>query len=173
MPIIVCICLFFQMSSHFLTFRYFWFSPLTALCIPNIVLSQHQHNLSCLLKTPLWKISFQLEALKHLISDEMFIDQTNTYQRPFLIIIGSLLALLVWVAVAGKNRDQHFKSSAQKIAEGAGVFVDYQVDTAISALAKDIFGLGTVSQNDKVTICKRIKKLLLSNFILFYCESLT
>ena len=103
----------------------------------------------------------------------MFIDQTNTYQRPFLIIIGSLLALLVWVAVAGKNRDQHFKSSAQKIAEGAGVFVDYQVDTAISALAKDIFGLGTVSQNDKVTICKRIKKLLLSNFILFYCESLT
>ena len=32
-------------------------------------------------------------------SNEMVIEKKNTYQRPLLIVGGSLLALLVWIAV--------------------------------------------------------------------------
>jgi len=81
-------------------------------------------------------------------TNEMVIGKSNTYQHPFLIIAGSLLVLLVWVAVAGKSDGTHLKSSAYEIAEGAGALLDYQVDTVNSALAKDIFDVGAVSENE-------------------------
>mmetsp|Transcript_5208 Transcript_5208/g.5785 ORF Transcript_5208/g.5785 Transcript_5208/m.5785 type:complete len:160 (+) Transcript_5208:84-563(+) len=75
--------------------------------------------------------------------------KSNTYQRPLLIVASSLLVLLVLIAVAGKSADQHFKSSAQEIAKGAGALADYQVDTANSALEMDIFGMSANSGNEK------------------------
>jgi len=73
---------------------------------------------------------------------EMVIGKSNTYQRTFLIVAGSLLALLVLIAVAGNNDGPYFKSSAQESAEGAGALADYQVETANLALTKDIFSAG-------------------------------
>jgi len=78
-------------------------------------------------------------------TNEMVIGKINTYQRTFLIVGGSLLALLVWIAVAGTSGGQHLQSSAHETAEGAVALADYQVDTA-----NDIFGLGALSGNDKV-----------------------
>mmetsp|Transcript_28085 Transcript_28085/g.30273 ORF Transcript_28085/g.30273 Transcript_28085/m.30273 type:complete len:124 (+) Transcript_28085:57-428(+) len=72
---------------------------------------------------------------------ELNVGKSNTYQRPIFIIAGSLLALLVWIAVLGKSVGQDFKSSAQEITEGTSALVDYQVDSANLALTKDIFDL--------------------------------
>jgi len=69
---------------------------------------------------------------------EMVIGKINTYQRTFLIVAGSLLALLVLVAVAGINGDHHLQLSAHKIAEGVVSLVDFQVDSANLAFTKDI-----------------------------------
>jgi len=74
-------------------------------------------------------------------SNEMVIGKINTYQRTFLILAGSLLALLVLIAVAGTSGVQHLQSSAHEITEGAVTLADYQVDSANLALYKDIFGL--------------------------------
>jgi len=82
-------------------------------------------------------------------TNEMVIGKINTYQRSFFIVAGSLLALLVWIAVAGTSGGQHLQSSAQEIAEGALALADYEVDSANLALTRDIFGLGAVSQNDE------------------------
>jgi len=82
-------------------------------------------------------------------TNEMVMGKINNYQRTFLIVAGSLLALLVLVAVAGTNGDQHLQSSTHKIAEGGVALADYQVDSANLALTKDIFGLGAVSENDE------------------------
>jgi len=60
-------------------------------------------------------------------TNEMVIGKTNTYQRTFLIVAGSLLALLVLIAVAGTRGGQHLQSSAHEIAEG--VLAEYQVDS--------------------------------------------
>jgi len=76
--------------------------------------------------------------------------KSNIYQRPLLIVASSLLALLVLIAVAGKSADQHFKSTAQEIIKGASALADYQVDSTNLALTKDIFGLGTVSENEEL-----------------------
>jgi len=81
---------------------------------------------------------------------DVIIGKSNTYQRPLLIVAGSLLALLVWLAVTGKSGRQYFKSSVQEMHEGAVALADYQVDSTNLALTKDIFGLGAVSENDKV-----------------------
>ena len=99
-------------------------------------------------------------ALESNTTDDIIIGKSNTYQRSFLIVAGSLLALLVCVAVAGKIGGQPFKSSAHEIAEGAVALADYQVDSANLRLTKDIFGLDAGSQNDKGEIKNRIKKLL-------------
>jgi len=80
---------------------------------------------------------------------EMVIGKSNTYQRPFLIVAGSLLALLVWIAVAGTSGGQHLQSSAYEITEGAVALKDYQGESANLALTNDIFGLGAFSENDK------------------------
>jgi len=79
---------------------------------------------------------------------EIVIGKSNTYQRPLLIVAGSLLTLLVWIAVAGTNDGQHLKFSAYEIAEGAVALADYQVDSTNLALTNDIFGLDAVSEND-------------------------
>ena len=71
-------------------------------------------------------------------TDGIIMGNIITYQRPFFIVAGSLLALLVWIALVGKNDDQHFKLSEKEIAKR----VDYQVDNTNLALAKDIFGEG-------------------------------
>merc|ERR1712238_184429 len=64
----------------------------------------------------------------------------NTYQRTFLIVAGSLLALLVLIAIADTSGGQHLQSSPHAIAKGAVVLADYQVDSAnLAALTKDIF----------------------------------
>ena len=81
-------------------------------------------------------------------TNEMVIGKINTYQRTFLIVAGSLLALLVVIAVAGASGGQHLQSSAYEIAEGAMALTDYQVDSTNLALTKDIFGLGAVSEYD-------------------------
>jgi len=80
--------------------------------------------------------------------DDMVIGKSNTYQRSFLIVAGSLLVLLVWVAVAGKSDGQPLKSSA-----GAVELADYQGDSANLALTKDIFDFGAVSQNNEGCNC--------------------
>mmetsp|Transcript_36478 Transcript_36478/g.41293 ORF Transcript_36478/g.41293 Transcript_36478/m.41293 type:complete len:123 (+) Transcript_36478:60-428(+) len=82
-------------------------------------------------------------------TNEMVIGKINTYQRTFLIVAGSLLALLVLIAVAGTSGGQHLQSSAHEAAEGAVVLADYRVESANLALTKDIFGLGAVSENDE------------------------
>ena len=79
----------------------------------------------------------------------MVIGESNTYQRTFLILAGSLLALLVLIAVAGKNDIQHLNSSAHEIAKGAVALTDYQVGSANLALTEDIFGLAGVSETDE------------------------
>ena len=81
-------------------------------------------------------------------TNEMVIGKSNTYQRTFLIVAGSLLALLVLIAVAGTRGGQHLQSSAHEIAQGAVALADYQVDSANLALTKDIFGLGAISKNE-------------------------
>ena len=80
---------------------------------------------------------------------EMDIGKINTYQRTFLIVAGSLLALFVLIAVAGPSGGQHLQSSANEINKGAVVLADYQADSANLALTTDIFGLGAGSQNDE------------------------
>jgi len=81
-------------------------------------------------------------------NDEVVIDNGNANKRSFLIIAGSLLALLVLV-VAGQNVGQDLSSSANDIAQGASALADYQVVTANSLLSNDIFGMGTVSENEE------------------------
>jgi len=66
-------------------------------------------------------------------SNEMVIGKSNTYQRPFLIVAGSLLTLLVWIVVTGKSGGPYFKSSAQEIVISVGAMVDYQGDKGPSA----------------------------------------
>jgi len=79
----------------------------------------------------------------------MDIGKINTYQRTFLIVAGSLLALLVLIAVAGTSGGQHLQSSANNIAKDAVTLVDFQADSTNLALTKDIFGFGVVSENDE------------------------
>jgi len=81
------------------------------------------------------------------------IGKGNTYQRLILIVTGSFLALLVWIAVASKNDGHYFKSSAQEIAKGAGALADYQLDSANLALTQDIFGVNAVSERKSDCCC--------------------
>merc|ERR1712238_576940 len=84
-------------------------------------------------------------------TNEMVIGKSNTYQRPLLIVAGSLLALLVLIAVAGTSGGQHLKSSEAEISQGgAGALAEYQVDAANLALTKEIFGMGAVSEKKEV-----------------------
>mmetsp|Transcript_65322 Transcript_65322/g.73142 ORF Transcript_65322/g.73142 Transcript_65322/m.73142 type:complete len:125 (-) Transcript_65322:48-422(-) len=82
-------------------------------------------------------------------TNETVIGKSNPSQRPLLIVVSSLLALLVLIAVAGPIGGQHLQSSSDKIAEDAVALADYQVDSANLALTKDIFGVGTVSENEE------------------------
>eukprot|EP00751_Fragilariopsis_kerguelensis_P046009 CAMPEP_0170996812 /NCGR_PEP_ID=MMETSP0736-20130129/12469_1 /TAXON_ID=186038 /ORGANISM="Fragilariopsis kerguelensis, Strain L26-C5" /LENGTH=119 /DNA_ID=CAMNT_0011423347 /DNA_START=122 /DNA_END=484 /DNA_ORIENTATION=- len=86
-------------------------------------------------------------------TNEMIIGESNTYQRTFLIVAGSLLALLVLIVVAGTSGGQQLQSSAHEIAESAVALADYQVDSANLALTKDIFGLDAVSKNHEKLSC--------------------
>merc|ERR1712238_333885 len=88
------------------------------------------------------------------MGNEMVIGKIKTYQQSFLIVAGSLLALLVLIAVTGTSGGQHLQSSANEIAEDAVALADYQADSAISALTKDIFGLNSVSENDEGLCCR-------------------
>jgi len=63
-----------------------------------------------------------------------------------LIVAGSLLALLVLIAVAGTSGGQHLQSSAHKIAEGVVALADYQIDSANLALTKDNFNGFKISE---------------------------
>jgi len=82
-------------------------------------------------------------------TNEMVFGKINTYQRTFLIVAGSLFALLVLIAVAGTSGGQHLQSSINGIAVGAGVLTDYQVDSVNLALTKNIVGLGAVPESIK------------------------
>ena len=80
---------------------------------------------------------------------EMVSGKGNAYQRPLLIVAGSLLALLVLIAVAGTSGDQYLTSSAAENAKGgADALAEYQVDSSNLALDKDISDVGAVSEND-------------------------
>ena len=93
-------------------------------------------------------------------SVEIGILNSNTYQRSFLIVTGSLLPLLVWIAVADKSRGHYLKSSTYETAKGAVALVDNQVDSTNIALTKDFSGLDAVSENDEGKIQNRMKKLI-------------
>mmetsp|Transcript_39161 Transcript_39161/g.43821 ORF Transcript_39161/g.43821 Transcript_39161/m.43821 type:complete len:130 (-) Transcript_39161:92-481(-) len=81
-------------------------------------------------------------------SEEMDTEKCNIYQHPFLIVAGSLLVLLFFVAVAGHSGGwQYLTSSVDEIAEGAVVLADYQVDTDNLELTKDMFSMSAVSKN--------------------------
>jgi len=79
-------------------------------------------------------------------TNELVIGKGNIYQRSFLIMTSSLLVLLALVAVRGKWGGQHSKFSAHEFEKGASVLAGYQATTANSALIKDIFGIGAVSE---------------------------
>ena len=81
--------------------------------------------------------------------ETVVIGKSNTYQRPLLIVAGSLVAFLVLIAVAGTSGGQYLQSSVHEVAEGAVVLADYQLDSDNLVLTKDIFGLGAVSENDE------------------------
>jgi len=81
-------------------------------------------------------------------TNEMVVGKSNTYQRTFLIVAGSLLTLLVWIAMASKSVGHHFQSSANEMADGAVAVADYQVDSTYLALTKDIFG-GAAAEKGK------------------------
>jgi len=72
-------------------------------------------------------------------TNEMVMGKITNYQRTFLIVAGSLLALLVWIAATGKNGGPLFKSSTHEITKGASALLDYQADPANSALKNDVF----------------------------------
>jgi len=80
-------------------------------------------------------------------TNEMVMGKINNYQRTFLIVAGSLLALLVLIAVAGTSGIQHLQSSVYEITKGAVALQDYQDDSANLAFTMDIFG-DTTSEND-------------------------
>merc|ERR1712238_70165 len=81
-------------------------------------------------------------------TNEMVIGKSNTYQRTFLIVAGSLLALLLLIVVTGTSVGQHLQSSGHEIAEGVVALADYQAGFANVALTKDIFGSGAVSETE-------------------------
>jgi len=82
-------------------------------------------------------------------TNEMVVGKSKIYQRSFLIVAGSLLALLVLIAIAGTSGGQHLKSSTVEIIEGAVALADYQLDSANLGLTTDIFDLGAASENDE------------------------
>mmetsp|Transcript_42815 Transcript_42815/g.48594 ORF Transcript_42815/g.48594 Transcript_42815/m.48594 type:complete len:128 (+) Transcript_42815:75-458(+) len=82
-------------------------------------------------------------------SVEMDIEKSNTYQRSSLIVAGSLLALFVWIAIAGKISGQRLKSSVHEITKGVDALAVYQVNTVNLTVNKDIFGTGVVPENEE------------------------
>ena len=78
--------------------------------------------------------------------------KSNTYQRPLLIVAGSLLALLVLIAVAGTRGGKYLQTSLDDIAKGAVALANYRVDFSNLTLAKAIFDLGATSEDDKCKI---------------------
>ena len=76
--------------------------------------------------------------------NELVIGKINTYQRPLMIVAGSLLALLVLIAVQDTNGGQHLQASAHEITKGTVALAEYQVDSTNLAHTNDIFGLGAV-----------------------------
>jgi len=108
---------------------------------------------------PTEKTSFQntTPAGDSSTTNEMVIGKINTYQRTFLIVAGSLLALLVLIAVADTSGGQHLQSSTHEITNGAVTLAEYQVDSDNLALTKDIFGTSAVSsENDEGPIRKHL-----------------
>ena len=49
------------------------------------------------------------QAVDSNISDDMVVGENSTYQRQFVIVAGSLLTLLVLLALADKSGGQHLK----------------------------------------------------------------
>ena len=54
----------------------------------------------------------------------MVIAKSNAYQRPLLIVAGTLRALPVLIVVTGKSGVHHFKPSAHEIVQAAGAVAD-------------------------------------------------
>jgi len=71
-------------------------------------------------------------------TNEMVVGKINTYQRTFLIVAGSLLALLVWIAFTGTSGGQHLQSSVNEISNSAGALE-----------SNNMFGLG--AEGDSVS----------------------
>ena len=62
-----------------------------------------------------------------------------------MIIAGSLLALLVFIAVTGKSSGKNLISSAYEM---DNALVDYQADTSNLTLVKDNFGMSATCKNE-------------------------
>ena len=81
----------------------------------------------------------------------MIVGKSNTYQRTFLIVAGSLLAYNVLIVIAGKAAG-YTVVHTDNLAVDKGALEDHQVDATNSALAKDIFGIGAVFETDESKI---------------------
>merc|ERR1712238_579273 len=82
-------------------------------------------------------------------TDDMVVGKSKIYQRSFLIVAGSLLALLVLIAITGPSGGQHLQSSYYEITKGAVALADNQVASTNLAHTNDIFGLVAVSENEE------------------------
>jgi len=88
-------------------------------------------------------------------TNEMVVGKSKIYQRSFLIVAGSLLALLVLIAIAGTSGGQHLQSlSAHEFVKGAVALADYQLDSANLAHTKDIFGVNVAENNEFGKCCR-------------------
>ena len=76
-------------------------------------------------------------------------EKSNTYEPRIFIVAGSLLELLVLITVAGTSGGQYLQLSTHTVVEGVVELADYQVDSTILALTKDIFGFSAVFDNDE------------------------
>jgi len=83
----------------------------------------------------------------------LVIGKSKTFQRPLVIVAGSLLTLLVLIVVTGTSGGQHLQSSTQMIAQEEVALRDYQLDSATLALTQDIFGVANASEDEPEGFC--------------------
>jgi len=79
-------------------------------------------------------------------SDKTDNQDSSTNQYHFFIVTGSFLALLALIVVAANRVPSYYETVG---GAGAGALVDYQVNTANSVLAMDIFGISASYDNER------------------------
>jgi len=83
--------------------------------------------------------------------DSVIVKGKNTYQSRFLIVAGSLLALLVVIAIAGPSGGQYLKSSIPDVmVEGTGALSN--TEKTCTSLGNDMYDNGA---RQKLSCCLR------------------